>query len=102
MSIQKKEIDNYIKIVINYNIVNFRYVFRYVLLGLPGATECSKVLQSAEKNHKMLSKVAKNPKSFVHVDRERSISSAAGSEKLQGFARIWIFEKGEKRELDTF
>jgi len=54
-------------------MANFRYVFRYVLLGLPSATECSQVQPSAELTSQVLPKAPKIPNTKGHVDPGRSI-----------------------------
>ena len=50
-------------------MANFRYVFRYVLLGLPSATECSQVQPRAELTRQVLPKAPKisNTKGLVAV-----------------------------------
>ena len=69
--IKKVEKDNnkydYLRIVKNSTMVNFRYVFRYVLLGLPSATECSKGQPSAELTSQVLPKAPKIPNTKSHV-----------------------------------
>jgi len=46
------------------------------------------VQPNAELTSQMLQKAAKIPNTKGHVDRDASISSAAESKRLQGFARI--------------
>lgn len=58
-------------------MVNFRYVFRYVLLGLLSAAECSRVQPSAELTRQVLPKAPKIPDTKGHVAVDASINSVA-------------------------
>ena len=58
-------------------MVNFRYVLRYVLLGLPSATKCSKGQPSAELTCQVLPKAPKIPNTKGHVGAAATISSIA-------------------------
>ena len=60
-------------------MANFRYVFRYVLLGLPSATECSQVQPSAELTSQVLPKTPKIPNTKGHVAQEKNINNAVES-----------------------
>ena len=62
-------------------MANFRYVFRYVLLGLPSVTECSRKLPSAELTSQVLPKAPKCPNTKGHVDPERSIKTVTEDNK---------------------
>ena len=55
--------------------LKIRYVFRYPQLGLPSATECSKVLQSAELTCQLLPKTPKIPNTMGHVAVVKNISN---------------------------
>ena len=56
-------------------MANFRYVFRYVLLGLPSATECSQVQPSAELTRQVLPKAAKIPNTKGLAAAERNTNN---------------------------
>jgi len=56
-------------------MANFRYVFRYVLLGLPSATECSQVQPSAELTSQVLPNAPKNPNTKSHVAVVKNINN---------------------------
>ena len=56
-------------------MVNFRYVFRYVLLGLPSATECFQVQPSAELTRQVLPNAPKISNTKGHVDRDANINN---------------------------
>jgi len=58
-------------------MVNFRYVFRYVLLGLPSATECSQVQPSAELTSQVLPNAPKIPNTKGHVEVVKNIRTVA-------------------------
>ena len=60
-------------------MANFRYVFRYVLLGLPSATECSQVQPSAELTSQVLPKAPKIPNTKGHVAVDASIKCATAN-----------------------
>jgi len=60
-------------------MVNFRYVFRYVLLGLPSAMECSQVQPSAELTSQVLPKAAKIPNTKGHVEVGRNTRIVVGN-----------------------
>jgi len=60
-------------------MAKFRYVFRYVLLGLPSATECSRVQPSAELTSQVLPNAPKIPNTKGHVAQERNINSVVVS-----------------------
>ena len=56
-------------------MANFRYVFRYVLLGFPSATECSRKLPSAELTSQVLPNAPKSPNTKGHVAVVRNINN---------------------------
>ena len=60
-------------------MANFRCVFRYVLLGLPSAMECSQVQLSAELTSQVLPKDPKSPNTKGHVEVVKNISNAVES-----------------------
>ena len=60
-------------------MANFRYVFRYVLLGLPSTTECFLKLSSAELTSQVLPKAPKSPNTKGHVAVARSIRTAVAN-----------------------
>ena len=57
-------------------MANFRYVFRYVLLGLPSATECSQVQPRAELTRQVLPKAPKIPNTKGLVEVVRNTNNA--------------------------
>ena len=60
-------------------MANFRYVFRYVLLGLPSATERSQVQPSAELTSQVLPKAPKIPNTKGPVAQGRNINNVVVS-----------------------
>ena len=56
-------------------MANFRYVFRYVLLGLPSAMECSQVQLSAELTSQVLPKAPKSPNTKGLVAQDANINN---------------------------
>ena len=56
--------------------------FRYVLLGLPSATERSQVQPSAELTSRVLPNAPKNPNTKSHVVRVASIRTVAESKEI--------------------
>ena len=70
-------------------MINFRYVFRYVLLGLPSATECSQVQPSAELTSQVLPKAPKSPNTKGHVAQGKNTNNVVVSSRkykgLRGF-----------------
>ena len=72
---------NYIKIVKTSTMAKFRYVFRYVLLGLPSATECFQVQPSAELTSQVLPKAPKIPNTKGHAGVEKNIKTAVENKK---------------------
>jgi len=56
-------------------MANFRYVFRYVLLGLPSATECSQVQPSAKLTSQVLPKAHKSLNTKGHVAVVKNINN---------------------------
>ena len=57
-------------------MANFRYVFRYVLLGLPSATECSQVQPRAELTRQVLPKAPKIPNTKSLAEAGKNIKNA--------------------------
>ena len=60
-------------------MANFRYVFSYVLLGLPSATECFQVQPSAELTSQVLPKAPKIPNTKGHVAVVKNISNVVAN-----------------------
>lgn len=86
-------------------MINFRYVFRYVLLGLPSATECSQVQPSAELTSQVLPKAPKNFNTKSHVGADVSINSVVES-NLQthinkGKTRVFSMLKNYKLHVQS-
>jgi len=77
--------------------LNFRYLFRYLLLGFPSALGSSQRQKRAKKWAKMLSKALKNPQSKSHVAVVRNLNNVVvnNHEALanKGFARVFNFLK---------
>ena len=66
-------------------MANFRYVFRYVLLGLPSATECFLKLPSAELTSQVLPKAPKIPNTKGHVGVDASINSVVENKLVKPY-----------------
>jgi len=62
--------------------LNFRYLFRYLLLGFSGALGSSQKQKSEKKWAQTLSKAPKNSRFKNHVDRGRSIKIVVEDIKL--------------------
>lgn len=56
--------------------LNFRYLFRYLLLGFPSAFGSFQKQKSEKKWVQTLSKAPKNPKTKIHVVRAKSTNNA--------------------------
>ena len=79
-------------------MANFRYVFRYVLLGLPSATECSQVQPNAELTSQVLPKASKSPNTKGHVAVVKNINNAVvnslvKSDKIRENASFSFYQK---------
>ena len=75
-------------------MANFRYVFRYVLLGLPSAMECSQVQLSAELTSQVLPKTPKIPNTKGHVEAAKStnnvVENNSQSQLNKGETRVFL------------
>jgi len=81
---------------------NFRYVFRYVLLGLPSATECSQVQPSAELTSQVLPNASKIPNTKGHVVAGKSTNNVVESSKSPVITGFFHAPKTSEYTLDTF
>ena len=81
-------------------MANFRYVFRYVLLGLSSATECSQVQPSAELTSQILPKTPKIPNTKGHVAVVRSIKTVAV--EISNIKRLLDFIKTQNMHNSAF
>ena len=78
-------------------MANFRYVFRYVLLGLPSATECFQVQPSAELTSQVLPNAPKNPNTKRHVAVVKSTKIVVEEiNKVRNFGLFSMLENFKK------
>ena len=83
-------------------MANFRYVFRYVLLGFPSATECSWKLPSAELTSQVLPNAPKSPNTKGHVVVVKNINNVVEDSTKPVNTGFFNATNTSEYTLDTF